>query len=356
MDVPTRSVPYRWLMTAPGEPLVRAEWELPEAAAGEVAVRVVGCGVCHTDLGFLYDGVRTKHELPLALGHEISGIVESAGPGAESWLGREVVIPAVLPCGECALCAAGRETSCRAQRMPGNDFHGGFASHVVVPARWLVDASDLPEGLPLSDVSVLADAVTTPYQALVRAGVGEGDGVVLIGVGGIGSFGVQIARAFGARVVAVDVDPRKLKRALEHGAAGAVDVSELSTGEARKAVRAVCKEAGLPAVGLKVLEMSGTPSGQELAWSLLTFSGTLGFVGFCLDKVPVRLSNLMAFDATAFGNWGCRPQLYAPALDLIRSGAVEVEPFVRRFPMDDINRVLEDVHARRISERPILIP
>jgi 6-hydroxycyclohex-1-ene-1-carbonyl-CoA dehydrogenase len=343
-------------MTAPGEPLVRESWTLSEPAAGEVAVRVVGCGVCHTDLGFLYDGVRTKHELPLALGHEISGVVEHAGAGAEAWLGKDVVIPAVLPCGECALCQAGRENACRAQRMPGNDFHGGFASHVVVPARWLVDAGDLPDGLELADVSVLADAVTTPYQALVRAGVGEGDGVVLIGVGGIGSFGVQIARAFGAQVIAADVDSDKLRRARQHGAAAAVDVSVLSPPEARKALRAACKSAGLPSAGLKVLEMSGTPAGQALAWSLLTFAGTVGFVGFCLDKVPVRLSNLMAFDATAFGNWGCRPQLYAPALDLIRSGAVQVEPFVRHFPRDDTNRVLEDVHAHRIPERPILIP
>jgi len=335
---------------------VREACDFPEPAAGEVAVRVVGCGVCHTDLGFLYDGVRTKHELPLALGHEISGVVEHAGAGAEAWLGMDVVIPAVLPCGECALCRAGRENACRAQSMPGNDFHGGFASHVIVPARWLVDAGDLPEGLELADVSVLADAVTTPYQALVRAGVGEGDGVVLIGVGGIGSFGVQIARAFGAQVIAADVDPDKLRRARQHGAAATVDVSVFAPDEARKAVRAACKSAGLAPVGLKVLEMSGTPAGQALAWSLLTFAGTVGFVGFCLDKVPVRLSNLMAFDATAFGNWGCRPQLYAPALDLIRSGAVQVEPFVRHFPMDDINRVLEDAHAHRIPERPILIP
>ena len=350
------SVPYRWLMTAPGKPLVRETCDLPVPGAGEVAVRVVGCGVCHTDLGFLYDGVHTKHELPLALGHEISGVVEQVGAGAEAWQDKEVVIPAVLPCGECALCAAGRENACRAQRMPGNDFHGGFASHIVVPARWLVDAGNLPEGLDLADVSVLADAVTTPYQALVRAEVGEGDAVVLIGVGGIGSFGVQIARAFGAKVVAVDVDVAKLQRAREHGAVATVDVSVLSPDEAKKAVRLACKQAGLPSIGLKVLEMSGTPAGQALAWALLSFAGTVGFVGFCLDKVPVRLSNLMAFDATAFGNWGCRPQLYAPALDLIRSGAVQVEPFVRHFPMDDINRVLEDAHAHRITERPILIP
>ncbi len=347
---------YRWLMTAPDQPLVREELSFQAPAAGEVVVKVVGCGVCHTDLGFLYGGVATKHALPLALGHEISGRVVQAGAGAEAWLDRPVVVPAVLPCGECALCQSGRENACRAQAMPGNDFHGGFASHIQVPARWLVDAGDLPDGLALEDVSVLADAVSTPYQAMLRAGVGADDGVVLIGAGGIGSFGVQIAAAMGARVVVVDIDDSKLERALKFGAVGAVNSKGLDIRAARKAVRAACKEAGLPAAGLKVLEMSGTPVGQELAWALLTFAGTVGFVGFCLDKIPVRLSNLMAFDADAFGNWGCRPQLYAPALDLIRAGKVQVKPFVRHFPMAEINQVFEQVRAHRIPDRPILLP
>ncbi len=347
---------YRWLMTAPDAALVREVGSLPTPGPGEVLIRVAGCGVCHTDLGFLYGGVRTKHELPLALGHEIAGRVEMAGEGAEDWKGKEVVVPAVLPCGECELCRSGNECSCPAQRMPGNDFHGGFASHLVVPARWLVDAGLLPDGLALEDVSVLADAVTTPYQAMVRAEVGEGDRVVLIGAGGIGSFGVQIAAALGAGVVAVDIDDAKLDRALAHGASGAVNTRGLDAKDARKAVQAAAAQAGFPRHGLKVLEMSGTPAGQELAWSLMSPAGVVGIVGFCLDRVPVRLSNLMAFDARAFGNWGCRPQLYAPALDLIRSGRVEVTPFVRRFPMDRINEVLEEVRHHRIPERPVLVP
>ena len=80
---------HRWLMTAPGQPLERAEFDATPAA-GEVAVQVAGCGVCHTDLGYYYDGVRTNQPLPLALGHEISGRVVAAGPGAEAWLGKRV--------------------------------------------------------------------------------------------------------------------------------------------------------------------------------------------------------------------------------------------------------------------------
>jgi 6-hydroxycyclohex-1-ene-1-carbonyl-CoA dehydrogenase len=93
--------------------------------------------------------------------------------------------------------------------MPGNDLHGGFATHVVVPARHLVPLPADLGGLSLEELSVVADAVTTPYQALLRAGVAKGDFVAVIGAGGIGTYAVQIARAFGAEVAAVDVD-RKL--------------------------------------------------------------------------------------------------------------------------------------------------
>ncbi len=347
---------FRWLMTAPEQALVREDGPLPVPGEEEVRVRVVGCGVCHTDLGFLYGGVRTNHPLPLALGHEIAGRVDAVGPGAEDWEGRPVVVPAVLPCGECALCRSGRECACRHQSMPGNDFDGGFASHLVVPARWLVDASDLPEGLELQDLAVLADAISTPYQAAVRAEVASGDVVVVIGSGGIGSFGIQIAHALGARVLAVDIDPIKLERAARFGAESTVDTRGMDTRAARKAVRGALKSAEMSEIGLKVLEMSGTPAGQELAWSLMNYAGTIGIVGFCLDKVAVRLSNLMAFDARAFGNWGCRPQLYAPALDLVREGRIQITPFVRRFPMDEVNHVLEEVRHHRIPERPVLIP
>jgi 6-hydroxycyclohex-1-ene-1-carbonyl-CoA dehydrogenase len=210
------------MMTAPGEPLVKTAFDPFPPEAGEVVVEVAGCGVCHTDLGFYFNGVRVNHELPLALGHEISGRVVAAGPGAEAWVGRAVIIPAVIPCGDCELCASGHGTICRAQRMPGNDIQGGFASHIVVPARGLcpVDEQRLAAaGLELADVSVVADAVTTPYQAVLQAGIAPGDFAVVVGAGGVGGYAVQIARAFGATVVALDVDQGRLDKMTENGAA-----------------------------------------------------------------------------------------------------------------------------------------
>ena len=100
-----------WMVQAPGEPMVLTPRD-ETADAGEVLVEVAGCGVCHTDLGFYYDGVPTRHPFPLTLGHEVSGRVVEVGEGAESWLGREVIVPAVIPCEACQACESGRGAIC----------------------------------------------------------------------------------------------------------------------------------------------------------------------------------------------------------------------------------------------------
>lgn len=146
---------HRWLLTAAGQPLQQAAFEPVAPAPDEVVVEVYGCGVCHTDLGYAYDGVRTNHSLPLTLGHEISGRVSACGTDAASWQGKAVIVPAVIPCGECDLCRRGRGTICRRQQMPGNDIHGGFATHVTVPARGLCEVDEqrlARSGLELAEI------------------------------------------------------------------------------------------------------------------------------------------------------------------------------------------------------------
>ena len=295
---------YRWSMTAADAPLARERF-VADAAAGEVVVAVAGCGVCHTDLGYYYDGVRTNHPLPLTLGHEISGRVVATGAGAERWLGRAVIVPAVLPCGECDLCRRGLAPICRAQKMPGNDIHGGFASHIVVPGRGLceVDEARLARaGLTLAEVSIVADALTTPYQAVRRAGVAPGSLAIVVGAGGVGGYCVQVARAFGAKVVAIDVDQAKLTAIAAHGADLTIDARSHDGKATKAAIAAFAKAQGLKPTEWFIFECSGTAAGQLTAFGLLVHGATLSVVGFTMDKVEVRLSNVMAFDARAIGN------------------------------------------------------
>ena len=349
---------HRYLMTAPGAALSREAFAA-EPAAGEVVVAIAGCGVCHTDLGYYYDGVRTNHPLPLALGHEISGRVVAAGTGAERWVGKAVIVPAVLPCGECDLCRRGLAPICRAQKMPGNDIQGGFASHIVVPGRGLceVDEARLARaGLTLAEVSIVADALTTPYQAVRRAGVAPGSLAIVVGAGGVGGYCVQVARAFGAKVVAIDVDQAKLTAIAAHGADLTIDARSHDGKATKAAIAAFAKAQGLKPTEWFIFECSGTAAGQLTAFGLLVHGATLSVVGFTMDKVEVRLSNLMAFDARAIGNWGCPPESYPAALDLVLDGRVALKPFVESHPLDDINRVFADVHHKVIKKRAILIP
>ncbi len=350
---------YRWLMTAAEEPLATRSFELDAPDAGEVVVEVAGCGVCHTDLGFYYDGVRLRHPLPLALGHEISGRVLAAAPDVPVETGSAVIIPAVIPCGVCEHCQRGRFAICPNQKMPGNDIHGGFASHIRVPAYGLcpVDERRLQRaGLGLPDVAVVADAVTTPYQAVVRSGLGEGDLAIVIGVGGVGGYAAQIANALGAAVVAIDVDAERLQMIGDHGAALCLNAREMAFPDLKNAIRGFVKDNGLRATEWIVFECSGTAAGQQTGFGLLTFGSTLSVIGFTMDKLEVRLSNLMAFDARIIGNWGCEPGHYPAALELVLDGRVELKPYVEMHPLDEAPALIEAAARHELRRRPILMP
>ena len=320
--------------------------------AGDVRVRVAGCGVCHTDLSFYTGQVRTRHPLPLVLGHEIAGtVVDAADPHAEL-IGHDVIVPAVIPCDTCELCRSGHDNACLNQIMPGNHTAGGFATEVVVPARHLVILEPDRGGYALADLAVVADAVTTPYQALERAHVKADDLVVVIGAGGIGTYAVQIAKSRGASVAVIDIDHRKLERLAAFAVDWTFNVRETDGAAIKKRLLAA------RATRWKIFEMSGTLAGQELAWSLLVPAATLGIIGFTMDKPQVRLSNLMALDAAAFGSWGCSPRLYRAALDLVLSGRVTLHPFIERRPMDEGPAIFEQMAGSHdgSGRRIVLVP
>jgi 6-hydroxycyclohex-1-ene-1-carbonyl-CoA dehydrogenase len=345
---------YQWQMTGQDSAFTLAENNFPELAEGEVLVKVAGCGVCHTDLSFWHYGVQVKHPLPLTLGHEISGVVVE---GDKKWLGKNVIIPAVLPCGECELCKRGRSNICRKQVMPGNDFHGGFASHIKVPSRFLCEVPDaILEKYPLEQLSVIADAISTPYQVVKKSELEEGDLAIVIGVGGVGIYGALIAKITGAKVIALDINDEKLQNAKENGIDAILNIRDLDSKTIKEKVKELVRQIGGRTWGWKIFEISGTKAGQELAFSLVTFASTLSIVGFTMDKVEVRLSNLMAFDAKLIGTWGCRAELYPEVLALVADGRLKISPFIQTFPMSQINEVFKNTLDHKYNKRSILVP
>jgi len=342
-------------LVAVGAPLEIRDVPQPEPGEDQVLVKVSGCGVCHTDIGFWKDGVPTNKALPLTLGHEISGKVIATGPQYSQLLDREVIVPAVMPCGDCELCNAGRGNICRKQLMPGNDMDGGFAEYIAVPGRGLCVVEDRG-GYELPELSVIADAVTTPYQAIHRSGLAAGDLAIVVGVGGVGTYCAQIAAAFGARVVAIDVDSARLDAIAAHGVGLTINSADTDFKALKKQVRAQAKEWGCADHSWKIFECSGSPGGQETAYGLLTYASTLLVVGFTLAKLELRLSNAMAFDATIQGTWGCKPELYPDALKLVIEQKITMKPFVEMHPMSAAPELLQRAADHEFQKRVILTP
>ena len=340
----------------PGK-IEKAEIPVPALKAGEVLVEIAGCGVCHTDLGYFYDGVPTVSKPPLALGHEIAGTVVS---GDEKWIGKEVIIPAVMPCRQCLLCKTGRGNRCLAQKMPGNSLgaYGGFSSHIPVPSVDLCEVKNRGN-LPLSHLAVVADAATTPYHAAKRADLQPGDNVIVVGItGGVGQYVGQVAKALGAKIViGIARNQEKLERSLQFGADFVINSTDKDANAISKEFRELCKSKNLPNFGWKIFEVTGVKGGQEIALSLLGFTGKLIVVGFGLAKTEYAIGRLMAFDAEVIGSWGCLPEYYPVVMDMILSGKVQIGPFVETRSMSTIVQTFAEVHkAGSPAKRIVLTP
>ena len=339
----------------PGK-IEKAELPVPELKTGDVLVEVAGCGVCHTDLGYFYDGVPTVSKPPLTLGHEISGTVVA---GDEEWVGKEIVIPAVMPCRKCILCKTGRGNRCLAQKMPGNsmEIYGGFSSHIPVPSIDLCEVKNRG-AIPLAHLAVLADAATTPYQAAKRADLQPGDNVVVVGItGGVGQYMGQVAKALGANtVVGIARNPAKLERALNYGTDFVINSTDKDARAVSKEFKGICKANGLPGFGWKIFEVTGAGGGQEIALALLSFVGKLVVVGYGLAKAEYMFGKLMAFDADILGTWACLPEYYPVVMDMIIQKKINIEDFVQTRPMSTIVETFEEAHKESPDKRIVLTP
>lgn len=356
-----------WQMVKAAEPdevlpalaLTRKDIPVPELKEGEALVAIAGCGVCGTDIGYFYDGIPTASRPPIILGHEISGTVVAGDP---LWLGREVVVPTIIPCRRCELCQRGRANRCLRQKMPGNSYgvYGGFASHIPMPSRELCPVGDR-KAVPLSHLAVAADAVATPYQAAVRAQLKSGDKVIVIGVtGGLGIFMAQWAKFLGAEtVVGIGRNQAKLDSSLDYGVDFAINSSGKPSSEIRKDFFTRCRKKRIdPKYGWKIFEMTGSRQGQETALELLAYTGVLVVVGYGQDIIPYHLSKLMAFDAEIRGTWGCLPEHYPYIVDRILSGDIRISSLVETRPMSAIAETFKQIKLGGGSpaKRIILVP
>lgn len=331
---------------------------LPAPKPNEAVVKIAGCGVCGSDISFFYHGVRTIVRPPITLGHEISGTVVG---GDEKWIGKEVIVPTIIPCRDCDLCDSGRSNRCLRQKMPGNNLgkYGGYSSHIVVPGEDLCPVPDHPH-FSLAELAVIADAVSTPYQAAKRVDVKPGDRVVIIGVtGSIGLYMAQWAKFLGAEaVVGIGRNPKKLERSLEVGCDFVINSSGKSNKEIQKEIFKLCRSHSLNAKsGWKIFETSGIKSCQDLALTLLGYAGTLIVVGYGTEEITYNISRLSPFEAEIIGTWGCKPEYYPETLQAILDGHIKIKPFVEEKPMSQIREIFQlFIENGSPERRTVLVP
>ncbi|WP_018681129.1 alcohol dehydrogenase catalytic domain-containing protein [Actinokineospora enzanensis] len=326
------------VLRAQGEPLEVVDIEVPDPGPGQVRVRLVAAGVCHSDLS-LADGT-LRQPVPAVLGHEGAGVVVAVGDGVTRVApGDHVVLNWAPPCRECWFCETGEPYLCahaadaagvpHATLLDGTPVYpglgtGAFAEETIVSERAAVR---IPEEIPLAQAAVLGCAVLTGAGAVLNtAGVRAGQSVVVVGVGGVGLSVLQAARVAGAGpIIAIDQHAEKEEPARAHGATDFL----LSSGGTVKAVRGLTDGRGADVS----FECVGLPVTIRMAWSASRRGGHVVVVGVgsAMQMVEFSALELYFFGRTLTGcQYGSSdPDVDVPRLlDLIADGRLDVAGLV----------------------------
>ena len=354
-----------------GGRLILEEIPRPSPKAGEVLIKVAACGVCHTDLHVVKGEV--KFPLPCVLGHEISGVVAEVAPDVTATRpGEAVVCSFIMPCGVCSYCVRGRDDLCETffamNRLKGTLYDGesrlrradgsvlamysmgGLAEYAVVPAS---DVFPAPANVPLTDACILGCAMMTAYGALKnQARVQPSDAVAVVGVGGVGSNVVQIARAFGAgQIIAVDVRDDKLEAAKGLGATYTVNATR---GDAVAAVNALTDGRGVDVA----IEALGRPETVVQAFMMTRDGGRVVVIGIApgTTTAGIEITRLVRRGIQLMGSYGSRVRTDLPELlALAARGQVSVsQPITRRYRLEQVDEAYAALQRGEIIGRAII--
>jgi 2-desacetyl-2-hydroxyethyl bacteriochlorophyllide A dehydrogenase len=325
-----------------GQPIRLEEMPYPEPGGDEVVVRVAACGICASDVHFV-EGMPTLAPLPLTLGHEAAGVVETVGAEVHGWSpGDRVAIHIGAGCGDCRSCLAGRPNCCASLQAPGLQIDGAFAEALRVHARHLLR---VPEGVPLSSAALATDCVASPYHALTcRGGLEKGERVAVIGVGGLGGQAVRLARLRGAaQVVAVDISSTALERAARNGA------SETVLTEPGEDASLRIRELTGGGADL-VLECVGRPDTVAAGVNALHPGGRVVVVGVGMEPPRIDLPQaLFGFtELSVIGSFGSHPEDLEEVLRLQAAGDLDIESAITyRLGLEEVAAGLEMLQTKR---------
>jgi propanol-preferring alcohol dehydrogenase len=326
------------VVTELGRPLVIQDRPIPEPGPGEVLVRMVASGVCHTDIHAARGDWPVKPNPPFVPGHEGVGIIERVGPGpAVRQVGERVAIAWLgSACGRCGFCVSGRETLCESQRNSGYSVDGAYAEYAVADERFVVP---VPDGVTSLDAAPLTCAGVTTFAAIKRAGVVPGERVGVFGIGGLGHLALQYARICGGLVVGVDVEPEKLDLAVSLGAddvhlAGDDLPSRLQRGG-----------------GLDVaVALAASPESFDQAFRSLRRGGRLVCVALPADgEMRIPIFDTVLGGLSVLGSIVGTRQDLADVFALHAAGRTRIVAEARK--LEQVNDCFEDVLSGRVPAR-----
>lgn len=326
-----------------GKPLAIEEIPVPAPEPGEVLVKLATSGVCHTDLHAAHGDWPVKPTLPFVPGHEGVGTVVALGAGVQRFREGDLVGLAWLhdACGHCEHCMSGWETLCERQHNTGYNVNGTFAEYAIGNADYV---AALPANADLTGIAPILCAGVTTYKGIKETDVRPGQWLAISGVGGLGHLAVQYGKAMGLKVLAIDVADDKLALALRVGADVAVD------GRRADAVATALRATGGGAHGVLVTAVSTGAFAQAL--QITRRRGTVSLVGLPPGTFPTPIFDVVLKRITVRGSIVGTRQDLAEAIDFAVERKVIAETHLA--PLADINRVLADLDAGRLSGRVVL--
>jgi alcohol dehydrogenase, propanol-preferring len=325
-----------------GAPLQIEQVPVKEPGENQILVKVITCGVCHTDLHACQGDWPVKPKLPLIPGHEAIGYVVALGREVKNVKEGDVVgVPWLYSaCGCCEFCITGWETLCETQQNGGYSVDGGYAEYVVADARYV---AHLPSNVDFLEIAPITCAGVTVYKGLKETDTKPGEWVAISGIGGLGHLAVQYARAMGLHVAAIDVANDKLDLARSLGAELTVNAREQDPGAYLK------KETG----GMHgVLVTAASPIAFKQGISALRRKGTLALNGLPPGGFDLRIFETVLNRYTIRGSIvGTRKDMQE-AVDFAVEGKVKAT--VRAEKLENINAIFDEMKKGEIEGRVVL--
>ena len=326
------------------KPLVIEEIPVPKPGPGEVLVKVVGSGLCATDL-HIRDGRIPTVKVPYVPGHEMAGIVAELGEGVTGHkVGEHVVVGIDIVCGTCDLCRIGKSHLCRNRVRIGFERNGSHEEYCVVPVETLFP---IREDIPLDEACIIPDAVSCMYHAIKDQGqVKKGDKILIYGAGALGIQGVQIAKYLGAEVYVSGRTQAKLDASKEFGADVIINTREQNLNEE---IMKLTNGLGCDVI----FDLVGLNDSIDQLFRILRPGGKLVEIGYTDINFTVNYQETVVKEKEIIGIRGCTRENLEDCIKLVEEGALK--PYIyKKYRLDDINEALEGLEKFQSVGRSVI--